>query len=143
MEEISKQFDKMQQQIFRNNYFLYGRQNVLQESFVVIDYKENPNVRKIIGGYAYDFIAENELLRTINYLTYVMPFTYGFDESGELIYADDERMSTSKVSQEESIYNISVQYGYIETYYGLDKNNKEMKNVCRPYLFLNMLRNNV
>ena len=90
--EIARLYGTSTKQLFRNNYFLFGNENVPKDSYVVIEYKENPAIEKIIGGYAYDFIDEGELSRTINYLTYVMPFTYGFTGEGELIFADDEKI---------------------------------------------------
>ena len=107
--EISNQFDINQKQIFKNNYFLKGLQNVPKDSFVVIEYENIPKSEKIIGGYAYDFMDENELSRTINYLTYVMPFTYGFDENGNLINADDEKiLQLAKKSNVKPIMHVST-----------------------------------
>ena len=107
--EISNQFDINQKQIFKNNYFLKGLQNVPKDSFVVIEYENIPKTEKIIGGYAYDFMDENELSRTINYLTYVMPFTYGFDENGNLINADDEKiLQLAKKSNVKPIMHVST-----------------------------------
>lgn len=74
--------------IFRNNYFLGGRQNVPKNSFVVIEYQNQPVKEKIVGGYAYDFIGTKRLDEVINYMTYIMPFTYGFTAEGELIVPD-------------------------------------------------------
>lgn len=76
-------------QLFRNNYFLKGKNNVPENSFVVLSYINTPALTKITGGYAYDFIPLERLSSVINYLTYIMPFTYGFTEDGNLISPND------------------------------------------------------
>lgn len=88
--DISQITQTSQKNIFRNNFFLGGQQNVDRYSFVVLSYEEATDIKKIIGGYAYDFISESLLHRVINYLTYVMPFTYGFNAEGEMIEPKDD-----------------------------------------------------
>lgn len=90
VDRISQQTGISQKTIFRNNFFLGGRQEVEKSSFVVLEYENSPLVEKITGGYAYDFIGIESLYSVINYLTYIMPFTYGFTRDGSLVYADDE-----------------------------------------------------
>lgn len=45
-----------------------------------------------ISGYAYPFINRNVLIRALPYLTYLLVFSYGFSESGDLIPVDDNEM---------------------------------------------------
>ena len=78
--------------LYRNNIFLGGAANVPQGAQVVINYLENAKIPCFLGGYAYDFISQRLLDTVISYMTYLMPFTYGFTESGELIAPDDERL---------------------------------------------------
>ena len=98
--KISEKTGKDVNTIFRNNYFLSGRQNVPPLSYVVLEYENMPTLRKITGGYAYDFISTSKLLETVNYLNYIMPFTYGFTKDGNLVEAQDE-----------FIINIAKQHG--------------------------------
>lgn len=86
---ISEKYSITLRNLFRNNYFLKGRENVPKNSLVVLSYMNTPSISKITGGYAYDFISAERLSSVINYLTYIMPFTYGFTEKGELISPDD------------------------------------------------------
>ena len=46
----------------------------------------------IVNGYAYPFIEESELRRSLPFLTYLTVFTYGIREDGSLIEADDGRI---------------------------------------------------
>lgn len=78
--------------LYRNNIFLGGAANVPQGAQVVINYLENAKIPCFLGGYAYDFISQRLLDSVISYMTYLMPFTYGFTESGELIAPDDGRL---------------------------------------------------
>lgn len=78
--------------IFRNNIDLGGTIFIDAQKSIVLSYENKPTLTKFIGGYAYDYIS-NDLLRTVtSYMTYLMPFTYGFNENGTLIAPDDTRL---------------------------------------------------
>ena len=87
--EVSIEYGIEEKTLFRNNFYLRGRQNIPRNSYLVLSYRNNPDTQKIIGGYAYDFIGTDRLYSVINYLTYIMPFTYGFTPEGTLIPPDD------------------------------------------------------
>lgn len=87
---VSRQNSISKKELFRNNYILSGKEEIPPQTFIAISYKDAPSEQKIIGGYAYDFIATDRLLSVINYLTYIMPFTYGFTPEGSLIPPDDK-----------------------------------------------------
>lgn len=89
-DEISRQYGIREKQLFRNNYVLSGNNQIPANTFVVLKYENEPIKQKIIGGYAYDFISTDRLLSVINYLTYVMPFTYGFTPGANLVKPNDE-----------------------------------------------------
>lgn len=88
--KISQRYGISAKELFRNNYILGGNERIPENTFVVITYENAPQTQKIIGGYAYDFISTDRLMSTINYLTYIMPFTYGFTPEGSLIEPDDD-----------------------------------------------------
>ena len=67
---ISEKYSITLRNLFRNNYFLKGRENVPKNSLVVLSYMNTPSISKITGGYAYDFISAERLSSVINYLTY-------------------------------------------------------------------------
>ncbi len=78
--------------LFRNNYYLTGENDLPEGRETVLRYADTPTKQKIIGAYAYDFIGDTLLRSTISYLTYLMPFTYGFSSDGALVTLDDERL---------------------------------------------------
>lgn len=87
---ISAMFSQSTKTTFRNNIFLSGNAIAPQNSQVVISYESKPSLRKFLGGYAYDFIDRSLLNTVISYMTYIMPFTYGFRGDGSLIAPNDE-----------------------------------------------------
>ena len=89
VKKISSATGLTERKLWQNNFFLGGRQSVPQYSFAVLEYEKNPVLKKITGGYAYDFISISKLKSVINYLNYIMPFTYGFTEDGNLVEAKD------------------------------------------------------
>ena len=92
VQDVALQYGVSERDIFRNNYFLGGRRTLSAGELVVIEYESLPRSERIIGGYAYEFISDNLLRSVVSYMTYVMPFTYGFTEQGELIAPRDERI---------------------------------------------------
>ena len=83
--------------LFRNNIFLSGNGNLSQGDILVTEYKSIPTLSKIIGGYAYDSIPQKLLETVIPYMTYLMPFTYGFTPEGNLLQPDDLRLIETAV----------------------------------------------
>ncbi len=78
--------------LYRNNIFLEGQPEIAAGSNIVLSYVNEPTLSKFIGGYAYDFIDQRLLDTTVHYMTYLMPFTYGFTPDGTLISPDDQRL---------------------------------------------------
>jgi len=78
--------------LYRNNIFLEGQPEIPAQSNIVLSYVNEPTLSKFIGGYAYDFIDQRLLDTTVYYMTYLMPFTYGFTPDGTLISPDDQRL---------------------------------------------------
>ncbi len=88
--DVADLFSVSPDKIFRNNLFLNGRNFLAKDTSIVITFRDLPTLSKIIGGYAYDFIAKPLLNTVTPFLTYIMPFTYGFNSDGSLIAPDDE-----------------------------------------------------
>lgn len=60
---------------------------------LVITYADEEIIDTIvINGYAYPFIDEDVLRKTLPFLTYLSIFTYGFTPEGELVPVDDEKL---------------------------------------------------
>lgn len=96
--QIADENFSTQRQIFRNNIFLSGNDIIPSESILVISYQNEPSISKFIGGYAYDFIEDTLLDTVVPYMTFLMPFTYGFRQDGSLIVPDDERLIQTALS---------------------------------------------
>ena len=88
----ANQTDTTTRTIFQNNYFLGGRNRLFPEEEIVITYDSFPIFSGVLGGYAYSVIPDELIQSVVSYLTYLMPFTYGFTPSGELLSPDDSRL---------------------------------------------------
>ena len=79
-------------QLYRNNPWLGGLSNIYPGQEIVVAYSESPGGEMVINGYSYPF-AEIALLRKeLPYLSAVLPFTYGFTVTGELVPIDDDEI---------------------------------------------------
>lgn len=78
--------------IYRNNPNLGGRSLVYPGQTLVIEFERNPSRRIDVNGYAYPYIDKNLLRRTLPYINYMTPFTYGITETGGLVQLDDEEL---------------------------------------------------
>ena len=109
VDKISSEYGIEAKKLFRNNYILGGKDNVPKGTFLVLSYENPPVTEKIIGGYAYDFISPQRLSSVINYLTYIMPFTYGFTQEGKLVEPDDSFiLETAKQSGVKALMHVST-----------------------------------
>lgn len=78
--------------IYRNNPNLGGRTLVYPGQTLIIEFERNPQRRIDVNGYAYPYIDKNLLRRTLPYINYMTPFTYGITDSGNLVQLDDEEL---------------------------------------------------
>lgn len=89
---IAENFDISVKKLLANNPSLMGNPLIYPGQSLIISYTEQ-NPRNItVNGYAYPFIEESVLRKTLPYLDYLTVFTYGFTDTGELIPADDEKI---------------------------------------------------
>lgn len=95
--EIAGRYGISTRTLYRNNYFLNGRPTLEAGDRVVIRYEDAPRDTAFLGGYAYDFISQSLLDSVVSYMTYLMPFTYGFSADGELVASDDSRLIQTAV----------------------------------------------
>lgn len=93
---IAEKYSVTPMQLLRNNLFLGGRDLVFPGDELVIEYERAPLGSYETGGYAYPFIDESLLYQALPFMTYLMPFTYGFNpEDGTLVPLDDGRLLTA------------------------------------------------
>lgn len=89
---IARRFGTSVVQLYRNNPALGGLPQVTAGQTLVIRYEEEPSLPLDVNAYAYANIGTPELRRTLPYLTYITPFTYGFTPTGELVPLGDQRL---------------------------------------------------
>ncbi|MCR5353722.1 MAG: LysM peptidoglycan-binding domain-containing protein, partial [Clostridiales bacterium] len=92
LSSVAAKYGVSEKDLLRNNIFLGGRNYAPAGKEIVINYASSPPGEKIITGYAYDFISGSLLDTVISYMTFLIPFTYGFTPGGDLIYPDDENL---------------------------------------------------
>lgn len=81
--------------LYRNNPSLMGMDLLTVGKDLVIRY-EGESKRKIaVNGYAYPFIEEGTLTRTLPYLSFLTPFSYGFTSEGDLVPLSDDALIES------------------------------------------------
>lgn len=94
LNSIAESFGLTVNDILRNNSFLLNENFLLPGRVLVISYNDNNDgitTENIdIYGYAYPFIREDVLEEASLYIDELLPFSYGFNEDGTLIYLNDE-----------------------------------------------------
>lgn len=84
-------------QLYRNNTVLEGSPTLYPGQTVVLSYQGDsakyPPIA--VNGYAYPFIDPGLLRRTLPFLTYITPFTYGIQPDGALVPLEDQGLLTA------------------------------------------------
>ncbi|MBR5479940.1 MAG: LysM peptidoglycan-binding domain-containing protein [Clostridia bacterium] len=95
--------------LYQNNIRLSGRQIIYPGDTVIISYR-GEKIRSIeVNAYAYPGINRTLLRRTLPYLTYLTPFTYGFNEDGSLVdLSDGSLISISKEYETQPLMHLST-----------------------------------
>lgn len=89
-ETISARTGVSKRQLFAYNPQTYGGASTLYEGqTLVLAFAEEPSYSAAFTGYAYPFIEQKILRYAVPYLSALIPFTYGFTPTGELIELDD------------------------------------------------------
>ena len=86
-------------ELFANNpNLLGGVASIYAGQTLVISFEETPDTTITMNGYAYPFIETGNLYYSLPYLSYLIPFTYGFTPQGNLVPLDDERLLSAAES---------------------------------------------
>ena len=86
---VAEEYGVSINQLYRNNPVLRGRPEIRPGQTLVILYDEEIGLPKYTSGYAYPFIDKPLLQSTLPFLSYLIPFTYGFTPQGTLVDLDD------------------------------------------------------
>ena len=86
---VSRRTGVSVRQLWRNNPALEGGSTIWPGQTLVLAYEEAPDTALWVNAYAYPFIDKGLLRRTLPFLSYLTPFTYGIDPAGGLVVPDD------------------------------------------------------
>ena len=86
---VSRQYGVSIRQLQRNNPALEGGTLIYPGQTLVIHYQDASQIPLFVNGYAYPFIDRPLLRRTLPFLSYLTPFTYGITPEGGLVEPDD------------------------------------------------------
>lgn len=86
---IARQYSVTVRQLRRNNPALEGGSTVWPGQTLVITYEQTPDAPLWVNAYAYPFIDKGLLQRTLPFLSYLTPFTYGITPQGGLVEPED------------------------------------------------------
>ena len=92
LSSIARQYGLTLRQLQRNNPVLGGGEAIYPGQTLVISYQQQPEGTLSVNGYAYPFIDRVLLRSTLPFLTWLTPFTYGFNEHGDLVPLDDREL---------------------------------------------------
>ena len=91
LEDIARNYGTTKEVLFQRNPILMGKDAIYPGQTLVISYTPSPALGEIsMNGYAYPFIDESVLRRTLPYLTYLSVFTYGIRRDGTLVAPEGE-----------------------------------------------------
>ena len=100
LESIANLYGVSINTLYQNNIRLMGRATIYPGETIVISYLGEKGRTIEVNAYAYPGINRNLLRETLPYLTYLTPFTYGFNEDGTLVDLSDR-----------GLISISKEYG--------------------------------
>lgn len=91
---IAKRYSTTVNTLLQNNPNLNGSSLIYPDQTLVISFGKKTYDRPLsVNGFAYPYIEDSVLRKTLPYLTYLSIFTYGIKNNGELIApADDARL---------------------------------------------------
>ncbi len=89
LSSIAQAYGISLRQLYRNNYFLGGRDAVYPGNALVISYVSRPIGSIVTNGYAYPHIRRPTLQASLPYMTCLTPFTYGITAAGSLLPLQD------------------------------------------------------
>lgn len=95
---ISKIYNTTPEKIIKDNELKEPNRLVIGQTLVITN-GTNQNDRKIVvNGYTYPNINEGTLYKTLPNLTYITPFSYGFNPDGSLVELDDDKVRNIAIS---------------------------------------------
>lgn len=90
-------------QLYRNNPTLIGADYIPEGTQIAVSFENEPKKNIQVSGFAYGYIKQNVLEAALPYLTYIIIFGYGFEENGDIIEVNDERIIRTAHDYETSV----------------------------------------
>ncbi len=89
---IARQYGISVNRLYRNNPNLGGMSLVYPGQTLIISYESDRTRNIDVNGYAYPYVNKALLRRTLPYINYMTPFTYGITNNGGLVDLEDEEL---------------------------------------------------
>lgn len=87
--EVARRAGLTTRQLYRSNPILEGEPTLYPGQTLVLAYEGEKGRTISVNGYAYPFINQNLLRRTLPFTNYLTPFTYGIQRDGALVDLED------------------------------------------------------
>lgn len=89
LQSIAAAYGSTLNQLYRNNFFLRGRDGLQPGDLLVISYNQEKRGTLEVNNYAYPYITDDLMREQLPYQTYLTPFTYGIQADGSLVDLED------------------------------------------------------
>lgn len=89
---VAKEFGVTVTDLWRNNPNLSGETTIYPEQTLVIRLEQAAARDVLVSGYAYPYVTRRTLRGILPYASWLVPFTYGITQTGELVAAEDEAL---------------------------------------------------
>lgn len=92
---IAQEYGTTVNALYRNNPSLRGDDTIFAGQTVVISYEQDRRSQIDVFGYAYPNVNRTLFRTVLPYLSFAVPFTYGINADGTLVYLDDGELISS------------------------------------------------
>lgn len=139
---IARQYGVSVNRLYRNNPNLGGMSLVYPGQTLIISYESDRSRSLDVNGYAYPYVNKALLRRTLPYINYMTPFTYGITNSGGLVYLEDEELI--EIAEEYGVLplmhlsTLTETGGFSNELANLVLNNDEIQNSLIELILQNM-----
>ncbi|MCH5350238.1 MAG: LysM peptidoglycan-binding domain-containing protein [Oscillospiraceae bacterium] len=89
---IAQRYGTTVNRLYQNNPSLIGYKYIDIGTEIVIEFEDTPSKTIEVSGFTYGYINRGILETSLPYLTYLIPFGYGFTDEGKIITLNDSDM---------------------------------------------------
>jgi spore germination protein len=96
---VSRKFAIPEKTLLRNNPKLMGLDDLTEGEELVIRYEDPDPIKSFaVSGYVYPEVQTETLQKSLPYLSYITPFSYGLTSEGNLVSLSDEKIIEKALS---------------------------------------------